>query len=679
MTTARRNAARSNRRAWPTDGMAYGGDYNPDQWPEEVWREDMALMRRAGVNLVSLGVFSWARSEPSDGQFDFDWLDRVMDMLADNGIGASLATPTAAPPMWLWRAHPEIGTVSAEGVRTGPGGRLGWSPSSPVFRRYALRIVRAIGERYRDHPALRMWHVGNEFGNENSTCYSAESEQAFREWLRKRYDSVEEVNRRWGTAFWGHIYGDFEEIPAPRAARTGHNPSLLLDYRRFTSDALLDHYRAEREVLREVAPEVPATTNFMILGAGGAADYREWAQEVDLVANDHYTMARDPERHRELAFSADRTRGVAGGKPWLLMEHAAGAVNWQPRNRAKDPGEMRRDSLAHIARGADGAMFFQWRQSTHGGEQFHSGMVPHAGPESRLHREVVELGDALGRIKEVAGSTVEHGAAAILWDQQSVWAYRSGRKPTEALDIAGPALRLHSALSRRHISVDVVAPQDDLSGYSLVVVPMLFMLSEEAAARLDRFVSAGGHVLVTYLSAIVDENNGVLAGGYPARLRDLLGIRVEEFRPLLEGERVALDDGATAVDWSEHVTTVDAEVLARYREGPLTGSAAVTLARRGEGTAQYLSAQLDDVGFERLVDALVERTGLPRLVDAPPSVEAVRRRNGESSWLFLINHGAEPAAVEASGFDLLRGREYGGVLRGGDVAVVREHHTQTVQ
>ncbi|HEY4269616.1 MAG TPA: beta-galactosidase [Galbitalea sp.] len=662
--------ARGRQFRWPVDGLAFGGDYSPEQWSEATWLEDVALMRAAGVTIVSLGIFSWGQLETADEVYDFGWLDRIMDLLHENGISVNLATPTAAPPMWLFQKHPEIGSVDDRGVRTSAGGRLGWSASSTVFRAYALRIVRVIAERYAGHPALRMWHISNELGNENGYCYSDETEAAFRRWLRARYSSIDALNDGWGTAFWGHHFGDFDEVPVPRFARTSQNPGLLLDFKRFSSDALLEHFIAERDVVRAITPDTPLSTNFMIHAGGGAIDYARWADEVDLVTNDHYAIAADPQRREELAFSADRTRGAARGRPWLLLEHAPGSVNWQSRNRAKLPGELARDSLTHVAAGSDGAMFFQWRQSVAGGEQFHSGMVPHAGANSRVHSEVRELGAAIGRLAEVQGSTVTGSAAAILWDQDASWAFRSGRKPSEAIDYDEVAVAVHAELTARGIGVDVISASMPLAAYTLVVVANHYLLEPAAIAALREFVEAGGHVLVTYLSGIVDTNNKVIPGGYPGALRDLLGIKVEEFLPLLAGEETTLYSGAVATDWTEHVHLAGAVALDSYASGPLVGLPAVTVNRLGAGTASYLSAHLDRVSIGAVIEALLERTATP--FRSPDGVETTRRSGETANWLFTFNHGDADRAVDAVGFDLLADAPFGGTLAAGQVAVIRQ-------
>ena len=372
--------------------IQYGGDYNPEQWPLATRIEDVELMQQAGVTLVSVGIFSWAQLEPREGEFEFGWLDDILDRLHAAGIKVALATATASPPPWLTRKHPEFLPVLADGTVLHPGGRQAYRVSSPAYREYVLRMTRTMAERYGTHPALALWHVDNELGCHVPHDFSDDAAVAFRRWLADRYGTVEALNDAWGTAFWSQRYDDFDEVLPPRSAPTYPNPTQQLDFARFSSDELLVHYRALRDVLREVTPNVPTTTNLMLSTGTKWMDYFSWADDLDVIANDHYTRAHDPEAHVELAFSADLTRGVAGGDPWMLMEHSTSAVNWQPRNRTKRPGEMIRHSLAHVARGADAVMFFQWRQSAAGAEKFHSAMLPHAGTDTDVWRNTVALG-----------------------------------------------------------------------------------------------------------------------------------------------------------------------------------------------------------------------------------------------------------------------------------------------
>ncbi|MFF5563125.1 beta-galactosidase [Streptomyces sp. NPDC012623] len=650
-----------NHPAWPLNvpGIAYGGDYNPEQWPLDVQLQDIELMREAGVNLVSVAIFSWAQLEPREGEYDFAWLDDVLDRLHAGGIQVALATATASPPPWLTRKHPEILPRTADGTVLGQGARQSYAVSSPVFRRYAVAMTRRMAERYRDHPALAVWHIDNELGCHVPHDYSDNAEVAFRNWLQERYASIDDLNAAWGTTFWSQRYDSFEEILPPRAAPTFVNPTQQLDFARFSSDEQLAHYRALRDALREITPQVPTTTNFMMsLPDNKWVDYFSWSADMDVVANDHYLIAADREAHIGLAFSADLSRGVAGGAPWILMEHSTSAVNWQPRNRAKGPGQMLRNSLAHLARGADAIMFFQWRQSLAGAEKYHSAMVPHAGRDTDVWRNTVELGRRLKALAPVKGSRVT-ADVALVFDYPSWWGAELDGHPTDALSYPQEVLRWYRALWQRDITVDIVPAQADPTGYRAVFAPMLYSVTDQDAARLTAAARAGAHVVITFFSGIVDEFDHVRPGGYPGAFRDLLGVRTEEFHPLHEDEVLTLDDGARADLWSEKTHLEGAKAVRTWAEGPLAGLPAVTRNTVGDGTAWYIATRPDSEATGSLVDQVLAEAGVaPVVADLPTGVEAVRRHAADgSSYLFVINHTDRGIDLAASGRDLLRDQD----------------------
>ncbi|MFJ7043428.1 beta-galactosidase [Streptomyces sp. NPDC101112] len=659
-------------------GIAYGGDYNPEQWPEEVWAEDMRLMREAGVTMVSVGIFSWALLEPSEGVYDFTRMDRIMDLLHDHGIAADLATPTAAPPAWFFAAHPEALPVDRDGRRLWPGSRQTFCPSSPAYREAAQRIAGAVAARYADHPALAMWHVHNEYGCHNPACYCDTSAAAFRVWLRARYaDDLDALNHAWGTTFWSQWYGDWDQILPPRATAAPPNPTHRLDWRRFCSDALLSLCTAEREVLLRAAPDVPATTNLMVLRTFDALDYWRWAPELDVLSNDHYLMSDDPEAELDIALSGDLMRSLAGG-PWFLMEHSTGAVNWQPVNRAKGPGEMRRNALAHVARGADGVAFFQWRAARAGAEQWHSAMLPHAGTDSQIWRDVVGLGADLKALAEVRDSMVD-ARVAVVWDWDARWALELPSQPSGELRYQDLVRDWYTPLWRAGVAVDFVRPDDPrLDRYALVLVPSLYLVTEAAAAGLAQFTARGGTLAVGFHSGMVDENAHVHPGGHPGAFREVLGVVTDELFPLLPGERLGLvgdvPAGATADLWSERIRLAGARSVATYADGPLAGLPAVTRQRHGDGTAWYLATRPDPETLAALLHRIREEARVAPEHPVPEGIEVVRRRGAEAHYLFLIDHGGKGADVPAEGVELLTGTPVAGVVTvpPGGVAVIRE-------
>ncbi|WP_432245472.1 beta-galactosidase [Arthrobacter sp. G.S.26] len=653
-------------------GLCYGGDYNPEQWPREVWVEDIALMQEAGINLVSVGIFSWVLLEPREGEYDFEWLDHLVDLLTDAGISIDLGTPTAAPPAWFWKKYPQAHPVTRDGITLGNGSRGMASPSSPDYRRAAANITEQLARRYGSHPGVVLWHVHNEYGAPVSDSYDDASVAAFRTWLEARYGTLDALNSAWGTLFWGQKYGAWDEIDAPRLSASVSNQGQRLDFARFTSNAMLECFTAERDIIRRHAPNTPVTTNFMATNCL-SPDYWAWSKEVDIVANDHYLVAQRTDNHILLAMDADLTRSLAGNKPWMLMEHSTSAVNWQGRNIAKRPGELARNSLSHVARGADAVMFFQFRASRYGAEKFHSAMLPHAGTGSRIWREVLDLGDDLRKLSPVKGSTV-NARVAILWDVESFWAQDLEWRPSSELDHRERIEAYYSVLWNRGVAVDFAHPEADLSGYDLVLAPALYLVGDAAAANLGRYVSGGGHLMVSYFSGIVDATDTVPPGASPGPLRDLLGLEIHEFLPLREHQAVELSNGMGAgTIWSEEIHPTTASVVARYQDGPAATGPAITRNSFGAGAAWYVSTNLDGGDLAAVVMAAVTGAGVPAAPTHPAGLEVMARSNGEDRFTFLINHAENDADYPAAGLDMFSGEQVSGTAHvpAGTVRVIR--------
>ncbi|MCI3926821.1 beta-galactosidase [Paenibacillus sp. TRM 82003] len=654
--------------------MWYGGDYNPDQWPEDVWQDDMRLMNLAGVNMASVAIFSWARLQPSETTYDFEWLDKLMDLMHERGVKADLATATASPPAWMAKNYPDSLAVDENGVPYGFGSRQHYNPNSPVYRKFAAALVTKLAERYKDHPALAMWHINNEYACHVQEDYSEITERKFREWLKARYGTLEELNERWGTAFWSQRYYEWDEVPLPKHTPTIPNPGQSLDYKRFMDDCILELYLMEKEILRAATPNVPIMTNFM--GFFKPLDYWKWAPHQDVVTWDSYP---DPHLGTPVAaaMAHDLMRSLRGGQPFLLMEQVTGQVNWRPRNALKRPGVMRLWSYQTVAHGGDGILFFQWRQSRAGAEKWHSAMVTHTGDEhSRIYREVEQLGNELKKLDAVVGSRTK-AEAAIVFDWENWWALELPSKPSEDVKYVEQIEHVYRALYNANIGVDFVKPTDDLSGYKFVAAPALYMVTAEAAANLETYAKNGGTLLVTFFSGLVDENDRVHLGGYPAPLRSVLGLTVEEFDAMAAGEKNAIASTG-AKDWlsGEFDATLWADVIRAESATPLAtfggdfyaGRPAVTVNAFGAGRAYYVGTFPEQAFMEKLLRGIADEAGLKAAMDVPHGVETTTREGEQGTFTFLLNHLGAPTEValpaEGAYVDLLTGASYaaGGVV-----------------
>lgn len=620
-------------------GILFGGDHNPEQWPEETWLEDVRLMKEAGVNSVTLGVFSWSRLEPRPGVREFGWLDRLMDLMHDNGIGVVLATPTSSPPPWMGRLHPETLPRDEDGRTEWWGSRQHFSHSSATYRRYAAAITEDLAARYAGHPALRMWHINNEYCTYD---WGAEAEAAFRRWLQDRYGTLDALNEAWGTAFWSQGYGDWYEVLPPRRAHYMKNPTQVLDFRRFTSDALLECFLAERDIVARHSPDIPVTTNFMPFWQG--QDAWHWAGREDVVSVDVYPDPRDPFGGQYGALIHDMTRSQARGGPWMVMEQAAGPVNWRGVNHPKPAGLNRLWSLQAVARGADAVCYFQWRQSRQGAEKFHSGMVGHAGEYGRTYQEVKRIGAELALLSEkVADTRVEAAEVAVLLDWNAWWASRQDGRLSREVDYPQVVRAWHRALWEAHTVADFAHPGHDLSAYKLVVVPQLYLMTDAAIDHLVAYAENGGTLVAGFQTGVADEDDRVRPGGMDVRLRDLFGIRtLHEWWPLDAGEGADVE-GFRGTLWSEEIEAADdVDAVTPYKGGELDGLPAVLRKRR----AWYVSTLPEPHALRTLLADIATGAGVrPTLAGLPAGVEAVRR----GGLLFLLNHGREAVTVPVPG------------------------------
>jgi beta-galactosidase len=666
----------------------HGGDYNPDQWPEDVWPEDMRLMQLAGVNVVSVPIFSWASLEPADGQFEWGWFDRIMDHLCEAGVHVALATPSAAHPRWLSDKHPDVLAVHRDGRRLSHRCRVIFCPSSPELRSHVQRIDRALAERYSDRENVVLWHISNEYNTgDHSMCYCDRCQQAFREYLRRRYGDIETLNQQYWSAFWSQTFFSFDQINAP--GKPGMEPldGLSLDWKRFLSWQMADFFRCEIDAVREVSPELPLTTNLMGLYPG--LNYAEFADLSDVISWDSYPDEGDP---GYTSFLHALMRGLKDNRPWLLLEQTPSSTNWKEYHRLKPPGLMRLWSWQAIGCGSDSAMYFQWRRGRGGHEKFHGAVVAHVGHEdTRVFQEVAQLGREMDQVSDaVIGSAPAKARVGVLWDQENRWAVNGSVGPGKDKGIEKLATRHFKAIWGRKIPVDVVRMDADWSQYDLLIAPMLYMIrsnqfpKDEAlgarrdeAAKLAEFVRGGGTLLATFLTGLVNESDQVYLGGYPGPLRELLGIWAEEIDNCPAGEatnRIVPEANFplagekkdyTCDRYFDLIHAESAEVLARYGDNWYAGRPVLTKNTFGQGSAYYLASDADDAFLEAMYAALCSARGIEPLASGDGEVEVLQRDAADRRLLFVLNHAADARRVDlgqTSGTDLLTGERAGGAL-----------------
>ena len=654
-------------------GLLHGGDYNPEQWMDQkqtLWKQDMELAKRAGINTLTIGVFSWSMLEPEDGEYRFEWLDEVMDMLAENGLKAILATPSGARPPWLAQKYPDVLRMTGDRQRRVYGGRHNSCVSSPDFRRKVTQINTLLAERYQSHPALGMWHVSNEYNND---CHCPLCQAAFRQWLAARYGTLEKLNRAWWNAFWSHWYTSFEQIESPTGPSTlgeWESPGLALAWKRFTSDHVIDFYRMESEPLRRITPEIPITTNLMhtfeqinYFALGRELDYASWDNYPDWKGD-----ARDRAASDLAAFRHDLMRGVGKQKPFLMMESSPSVVNWMAHNTLRKPGTLMYQSLQAIAHGSDSVQYFQFRAGRGGSEQFHGAVVDHSGrSDTRVFREVAAVGETLARLAPVAGSTAPNQIALVYdwenrWALEDAWFLHRWHQHYEETVLAH-----HTALSAAGYGVNMVDQLASLSAYRVVCAPMSYLLRDGLACRLNDFVSGGGILVLTYASGYVDADGLALCGEDPARLDSITGVRPEEIdafdenRPnhfLWMGKRYDVTEVA------ELVRVQGAETLATYAEQFYAGLPALTRFSCGKGVCYYIAGRTRTDFLVDFYQTVLRETGCQPLAESlTEGLTLTARENPDGAYLFLQNsvHASGQAKLNRPMLDMVTGELVDGI------------------
>jgi beta-galactosidase len=638
--------------------VLYGGDYNPDQWPEEILEEDMRLFKLANINVVTLPVFSWALLQPSEDSYSFEWLDKIFDRLLKNNIKICLATSTAAQPAWMSLKYPEILPVDFDGRKRKHGGRVNFCPTSKKYRELSVKLSKKLADRYKNYPNLAVWHIGNEYGN---YCYCDNCAEEFRNWLKKRYGTVEELNKRWNMNFWGHTLYSFDEVTVPSGLNEmwrepGRDRScfqgISLDYNRFMSEASLECYLGEYKAIKEVTPDLPLTTNLM--GTFKPLDYFKWAEHMDVVSWDNYPSLTEPVAATSLRH--DLMRSLKGGKPFMLMEQTPNQTNWQPYNSVKRPGVMRLQSYQAMAHGADTIMFFQLRQSIGACEKYHAAVISHAGHENtRSFKECSELGEELKSLGNKILDSKLNSRVGIIFDWDNWWALELSSGPTIDLKYLNQIEKYYTAFHSMNIPVDFVKPEGDFSKYDIIIAPVLYMLKPCSAKKLEDFTEKGGTFVTTFFSGYVDENDRVKLGGYPAELRKLLGLWVEEIDALFPhmSNSIVMKNTSEAFKAEykcgmlcDILNTEGAEVLASYGSDFYAGKPVLTVNEFGQGKAYYIASDPEAHFVSDFAKYLCAENSIKASLQAEDGLEITQRVKEGKEFTFVLNHNDHDCTVD---------------------------------
>ncbi|GHV66512.1 beta-galactosidase [Spirochaetia bacterium] len=634
--------------------IIHGGDYNPEQWlswKDTIWKEDMRLAKLAGINSLSVGIFSWAALEPAEGEYHFEWLDEVMNLLAENNMVAVLATPSGAKTAWMSQKYPEILRVNAARQRQLHGGRHNHCLTSPAYRRKVTEMNTRLAQRYKDHPALGVWHVSNEYGGE---CHCPLCQAEFRLYLKNKYGTLEKLNAAWWTSFWAHTYTDWEQIESPSPIGEDVLHGLKLDWKRFTTERFVDFYLHEIKPLKEYTPGVPCTANLM--GTYPGIDYFRFAEVLDVASWDSYpqwTGGDDTVLGARTAFLHDLTRGLKD-KPFMLMESCPSATNWRPVTKLHRPAVHKLQSLQALAHGADSVQYFQFRKSRGSCEKFHGAVVDHEGTENtRVFKDIAEVGECLKGLDGLIGADTP-AKAAIIYDWNVRWALEDAKGFLQSqTGYEETVIAHHRSFWKKGIPVDVIDPTRSFDKYSVLVAPMLYLLRQGAAKKIDDFVQRGGIFIATYITGYVNETDLCYLGGFPGDgLKETLGIWNEEIDSLYPQDENAIcwkGKQYRAKDFCELIHLQGAEALGSYAADFYQGRPALTVNRRGKGKAYYIAARTDDNFLDDFYAEIASEADLkPALPGSlPAGVSAQLRTKGKKEFVFIQNFTNEQKTVDS--------------------------------
>lgn len=635
------------------DRIYYGGDYNPDQWDEATIDEDMRLFKKAGINLVTLPVFSWAKLEPDEGVYNFEWLDKLMDKFHENGLKVCLATPTTAQPAWLSKRYPEVLPVDKQGRKRTHGMRVFFCVNSLKYRERAAAIAEEMAKRYAHHPALVLWHVANEYGTH---CYCPNCERKFRVWLKNKYKTLDNLNEKWHTSFWGRTVYDFEEIMLPTELNDDHrfNPTVNLDYMRFMTDSTIECFENEARILKKYNPDITVQTN--ISGHIEKLDQFKMVQHMDIAAWDNYPAPTQDKSF--VAYKHDLMRGLKGGESFMMQEQSPNQQNWQPYSKLKRPGEVRMISYQAMAHGSDTCLYFQLRQSIAGEEMYHGAVISHAGTEdTRTFKECTQIGKELEKIGDTFLGGKTPSDIGFIFDWDNWWALEFAAKrciATDNFNYLKKLSKFYKVFFDKNIPVDMIDVDRDFSRYKVIVAPYLYMIKEGVAERIEEFVKNGGTFITTTMAGLVDEYHRAVFGAYPGKLRDVLGIWVEETDALYKEEKNELKmtddmlgDGKeySCMTLCDIIHTNTAKELAVFGKDFYAGGTALTVNEFGSGKAYYIGTEPDDAFLVDFLGKICEDTKVAAPYAADKDVEVTVRINEKAKVVFALNHNKDKEAV----------------------------------
>jgi len=628
-----------------------GSAWYPEQWPESAWEEDLRLMQGHGANVVRIGEYAWSRMEPTEGQYEMDWLVRAVRLAGKYGMKVVIGTPTDTPPAWMTQKYPDTLQVDGSGKRLGHGGRRQFSISSQRYRAFARTIVTKMAEALKDEPNVIGWQIGNEPTDES---YDPEARAAWVAWLKQRYGTLDKLNAAWTTAYWSQTYTDWEQVPFNNDKA---NPGWMLELKRFITSQWRAFHRNQIDALRAVIGDKQfITINFGGLGWANRFDRYEMNRDLDVTSWDDYVGMGHLKPYRNGA-THDLVRGWKRQNFWV-METQPGFVNWAPVSNMLYPGETRALAWQAVGHGADAVLYWQWRNALNGQETMHGSIVGPDGKPLPIYTEVQQIGRDFAKASAVLAGTTPVSPVAILQDYPSRWAidFQLHHKDYDQIEVL---LDYYRPLKNALGAIDVVeAAEAPLARYKLVVAPSLNVITEATARRLADYVRGGGHLILGPRSGMKDEYDRLEPVRQPGPLAALLGGQVEQFYAL--DEEIAVGSGKASI-WAEALSTSapDTEVLLRYGQanGWLDGKPAVISRKVGKGRITYVGALVDDAVMKGLIDGALIDAGVARDFEVPEDVELMTREGEDREIVILVNHGRETREVSlpAAMTDVLAG------------------------